>query len=171
MTLKPSPAAPRRFSMERTYGASLDEVWSLWTTKDGIESWWGPEGFEVKVRSIDLRPKGELNYAMIATGPAEIEFMTKAGMPLTTEAKITYTEIQPQRRLGYTTLTDFIPGVDPYDVATLVELHEEAGGVRMVLTFDAMHDDLWSEQARAGHESQLRKLDAVLAARGRGVRP
>ena len=38
----------------------------LRTTKDGIESWWGPGGFTVKVRKLDLRSGGELHYAMIA---------------------------------------------------------------------------------------------------------
>ena len=48
-------ASKRRITMERTYdAASLDDVWDLWTTKDGIESWWGPEGFTVKVRTLDL---------------------------------------------------------------------------------------------------------------------
>lgn len=40
----------RMIKIERTYLASLDEVWDLWTTKAGIASWWGPEGFAVKVR-------------------------------------------------------------------------------------------------------------------------
>lgn len=162
-----SQAANRqRFSLERTYAATLDEVWALWTTKDGIESWWGPEGFAVTVRGIDVRPGGELLYLMTAVGAEEIAFMKQAGMPLATEAKVTYTEVQPQTRLGYSTLTDFVPGVEPYEVATLVELRAVGGGVRMVLTFDAMHDDEWTEQARAGNESQLRKLDALLAGRG-----
>lgn len=156
----------QRFSLERTYAATLDEVWALWTTKDGIESWWGPEGFAVTVRDIDVRPGGELLYLMTAVGAEEIAFMEQAGMPLATEAKVTYTEVQPQTRLGYSTLTDFVPGVAPYDVATLVELRAVGEGVRMVLTFDAMHDDEWTEQARAGNESQLRKLDALLAGRG-----
>ena len=154
-----------QFSLERSYAASLDEVWALWTTKNGIESWWGPEGFDVTVRGIDLRPGGELLYVMTAVRAQEIAFMKQAGMPLATEAKVTYTVVQPQTRLGYSTLTDFVPGVEPYDVATLVELQAVSDGVRMVLTFDAMHDAQWTEQARAGHESQLRKLDALLAAR------
>src|SRR5256885_15775731 len=33
-----------QFSIQRTYAASIDEAWALWTTKSGIESWWGPEG-------------------------------------------------------------------------------------------------------------------------------
>ncbi len=165
--MSPKPA-PRRFTLERAYEASLEEVWALWTTKDGIEAWWGPEGFDVTVTSIDLRPGGELNYVMTAVRAAEIEFMKQAGMPLATPAKVTFTEVEPMARLGYSTLTDFVPGVEPYDVATLIELKAEGDQVRMRLTFDAMHDDQWTEQARAGHESQLRKLDALLAARRGG---
>lgn len=33
--------------LERSYRASLDEVWDLWTSKDGFESWWAPQGFRV----------------------------------------------------------------------------------------------------------------------------
>src|SRR5205823_13949104 len=45
-----------KLTVERTFRASIDEVWELWTTKDGIESWWGPDGFSVAVRDLDLRP-------------------------------------------------------------------------------------------------------------------
>src|SRR5207245_375456 len=126
---------------ERTFRASIDEVWELWTTKEGIESWWGPDGFSVAVRDLDLRPGGELSYAMSATGPDQIEFMAQAGMPLMTEHKLTYREVDPPRRLAYDDVADFIPGVEPYRVETLIELHEVEDGVRVVLTFDAMHDE------------------------------
>jgi uncharacterized protein YndB with AHSA1/START domain len=163
MTTAPTPARAR-FSIERTYGASIDESWALWTTKAGIESWWGPEGFEVTVTSLDLRPGGELVYLMTATAPEQVAFMNGAGMPLSTECKVTYTEVSPPGRLAYKTLADFVPDVTPYEVATVVELRATADGVKLTITFDAMHDDLWTERARAGHESQLRKLDALLAA-------
>ena len=29
----------RRITLERTYKASLQDVWDMWTTKEGIESW------------------------------------------------------------------------------------------------------------------------------------
>ncbi len=67
--------------------------------------------------------------------------------------------------LAYVHLADFIPGVDPYDVATQVDFLSEDDVVRMVLTFDAMHDETWTQRATMGHESQLAKLDAVLASR------
>ena len=64
-----------------------------------------------------------------------------------------------------------MPDVTPYEVTTVVDLRVTADGVKLTITFDAMHDDLWTERARAGHESQMCKLDALLAARGKTVRP
>lgn len=158
----------KRISFERIYHADVQDVWDLWTTKEGIESWWGPGGFAVTVRKLDLRPGGELWYAMTAIDPPQVEFMKKAGMPLSHDARITFTEIVPRRRLAYVHLADFIPGVDPYDVATVVELHPTERGVRMVLTFDAMHDEEWTRRATMGWESELGKLEALLGARVSG---
>jgi hypothetical protein len=100
-----------------------------------------------------------------------VAFMQRAGMPLTSECKVTYTEVSPPSRLAYKTLADFVPGVAPYEVATVVELKATTHGVKLTITFDAMHDDVWTERARAGHESQIRKLDALFAAQGNGAHP
>ena len=170
MTSEPATARAQ-FSIRRTYAASINEAWALWTTKSGIESWWGPEGFDVTVTSLDLRPGGALVYLMTAMAPEQVAFMKRAGMPLTSECKVTYTEVSPPSRLAYKTLTDFVPGVTPYEVATVVELKAVTDGVKLTITFDAMHDDVWTERARAGHESQMRKLDALLAAQGKGMHP
>jgi len=159
-----APTPRKRITIERTYKAAIEDVWDMWTTKAGIESWWGPGGFAVTVRKLDLRPGGELHYSMTAVGPAQIEFMKKAGMPLAHEARLTYTEIAPPRRLAYTHLADFIPGVAPYDVDTVVELSTVAQGVRMLLSFDAMHDEQWTRMAVMGWEQELGRLARALAA-------
>ena len=155
----------RRLTLERSFKATLDEVWELWTTKAGIESWWGPDGFTVEVRTLELRAGGKLEYAMTATAPPQIEFMKRAGMPLTTEARLTFIEVAPPRRLSYEIQADFIPGVAPYPVATVVELHADAERVKMVLTFDAMHDEQWTQRSVMGRESELRKLEQLLGSR------
>jgi uncharacterized protein YndB with AHSA1/START domain len=154
--------ARRRVSIERTFKAAVERVWELWTTKDGIESWWGPDGFIVKVRRLDFRLGGELLYAMTATAPEQIEFLKKAGMPLTTESLVTYTEVEPLRRLGFRQMADFIPGVKPYEVETTVALETGPQGVRMVLILDAMHDEHWTKMAVMGWENELDKLGKLL---------
>ncbi|MEO8482212.1 MAG: SRPBCC domain-containing protein [Acidobacteriota bacterium] len=166
-----TPSPRKQITLERIYQADIQDVWDLWTTKEGIESWWGPGGFSVTVSKLDLRPGGVLLYAMTAIDPPQVAFMQKAGMALTTNARITFTEIIPRRRLAYLNLADFIPGVDPYDVATVVELHETREGVRMVLTLDAMHNDEWTNRAVMGWEGELGKLAAVLKDRRTGHQP
>jgi uncharacterized protein YndB with AHSA1/START domain len=154
--------ARRRVSIERTLGGTVEDVWELWTTKAGIESWWGPDGFVVKVRRLDVRLGGELLYAMTATAPEQIEFLKKAGMALTTESLVTYTDVVPLKRLAFTQMADFIPGVTPYEVATTVELETVPQGVRLVLTLDAMHDEYWTKMAVMGWESELDQLAKLL---------
>ncbi len=48
---------------------------------------------------------------------------------------------------------------------TVAELREVTGGTHLVLTFDAMHDDRWTTNARLGREQELRKIAEVLAKR------
>ena len=42
--------------------------------------------------------------------------MKRVGMPLSTETRVTYTEVSPPGRLAYKTLADFVPDVTPYKV-------------------------------------------------------
>ncbi len=149
-------------TLERTFEASVQEVWDLWTTKEGIESWWGPDGFEVKVRRLELREGGGMEYAMRAIGADQIDYMKKAGMPLITVHQVAFTEVTAGTRLAYTTRADFIPGVEPYEIRTAIDFLATSDGVRIVLTFDAMHDDHWTRLAVMGHEGELGRLAELL---------
>ena len=161
-----SPAAKtKQVRLERTYSASIDDEWELWTTREGIEAWWGPPGFSVTVRELDLRVGGTLIYVMTAVGEQQIEFMKRAGMPVSTESRITFKEIAAPRRLVYAHLTDFIPGVAPYDVDTVLELETVSSGTRLVLTLDPMHSEEWTQRAVMGWEMELGKLAQALEAR------
>lgn len=165
MTESTPASRERKIVIEREYQASVQDLWDLWTTKEGFESWWGPGGFAAEVHELDLRPNGVLRYAMTAIDPAQVQFMKEAGMPLTTEAQLTFTEIVPQKRIGYTHRVDFVPGVAPYDVGNKVEFFAAGHKARMVLTLDPMHSDEWTQRSIMGMESQLTKLPSILARR------
>ena len=154
-----------RLILERRFDAPLEDVWELWTTRDGIEAYLGPDGFTVTVEQLDLRPGGELVYVMTAVGPDQVEFMTKAGMSLVSRQHVRFVEVDPPRRLVSRELADFVPGVEAYEVESVLELQRIGHGTRLVLTFDAMHDAHWTEMAKLGRESELRKLGDLLAAR------
>jgi uncharacterized protein YndB with AHSA1/START domain len=153
----------QRFTMTRRFRAPLQDLWALWTTATGIESWWGPPGFAVTVQAIDLRPGGTLRYTMTAVAPEMVAFMQANGMPTATPAEVTYSEVTPLRRLAYAHLVDFVPGVAPYSTALAVDFRQDGGQAEMVLTFQRMHDAEWSERQRMGWELELGKLEAILA--------
>jgi uncharacterized protein YndB with AHSA1/START domain len=148
--------------LERHYAASAEEVWNFWTTSDGIESWWAPDGFEVTVRTLDLRPGGELVYDMTATAPEQVEFMKSNGMPLTNQARKTFTEIERPSRLAYVSLIDFVPDVEPYDQLTVVDLEPRADGVDVVMTIEPLHDAEWTQRLVAGRSNELDNLTKVI---------
>ena len=96
--------------IERTYGAPAETIWELWTTPAGIDAWWAPDGFTTEVQKLELEPGGELVYTMTATAPEQVEFMQNAGMPLTTESRKRFTEIEEPRRLAYCVARRLHPG-------------------------------------------------------------
>lgn len=120
-------------TFERIFQAAIEDVWTLWTTQEGLESWWGPEGFTTRVQRIDVRAGGELHYAMTATAPEQIGFLERAGMSLTSEQRAVYQKVVPPTELAYVSRADFIPGVAPCDVTTRVELRAEGANVRMLV--------------------------------------
>ena len=145
--------------IERTYRAEVEELWELWTTKDGFESWWGPEGFRVEVHKIEARQGGALHYDMIADTPQMIEAMKQMGRPSSTETRCRFSEFRPHERLALVHLMDFVPGVKPYESTIVAEFIRAGDNVRMVLTLEPMHDEEFTKMTMLGLTSQLTKLD------------
>jgi uncharacterized protein YndB with AHSA1/START domain len=145
--------------VERTYRAPLQELWGLWTTKEGFESWWGPEGFRVEVYTMESREGGQLHYAMIAATPEMIEAMKQMGRPASHESRGRFDEFRPYEHLRLIHIVDFFPGVKPYDSTIVVDFFPSGETVRMVVTLHPMHDEDFSKMQAEGFTSQLSKLD------------
>ena len=145
--------------IERVYRAQAQELWQLWTSKRGFESWWGPEGFRVDVRTLEAREGGALHYDMIAATPEMIEAMARMGRPSSHATRGRYTEFKPYRRLAITHLIDFLPGVKAYESALLVQFFPSGDSVRMVITLEPMHDEEFTKMSTLGFTSQLAKLE------------
>ena len=151
--------------IERTYRATVDEVWDLWTTKDGFESWWGPEGFRVEVHEIDARVGGALRYDMIADAPEAIAAMKQMNQPTVHKTHGRFSELVPRRRLVLTHVIDFFAGVAPFENVMTIELFPSGDRVRMVVTLGPMANAHLSKMQREGFTSQLKKLEKRFGAR------
>jgi uncharacterized protein YndB with AHSA1/START domain len=149
-------------TLEQTYATAPETIWRLWTTPEGIESWWAPDGFRCDVRSLDLRVGGELVHALTATSPEMIEFMNSSGMPLTTEARKTFTELDEPQRIAYTSVVDFVPGHEPYEHLTTVDITPSDGGTHVAMAIDPLHDEEWTQRIIAGRTNELENLARVV---------
>jgi uncharacterized protein YndB with AHSA1/START domain len=155
-------AAPQAIVVvERTYRATVQELWALWTTKAGFESWWGPEGFRVEVHALEPREGGGLDYDMIADAPDAIAAMREMGQPISHGTHGHFTEFRPHQRLTLVHLIDFVPDSPVYE--SKIEADFSAVGAdqaRMVVTIHPHLDPNWTRMSVEGFTSQLTKLDA-----------
>jgi uncharacterized protein YndB with AHSA1/START domain len=153
----------KQFIIDRTLKAPTEKVWKMWTTKEGLEKWWGPEGFTSVVQHLDVRVGGHFEIVMTAIVPEIIEHLKAAGVGESSVAKGDYTGVEPNRRLAYTNAVDFVPGVAPYVTTTVVEMSAiPGGGTRLVVTNDVMHDEQWTVMATMGWTQQIGKLEKLL---------
>lgn len=149
-----------RLVIERTYTADVTDLWYLWTTKEGFESWWGPQGFRADVHVIEARLNGALHYDMVADTPEMVATMEKMGQPSSTACRGSFAEYRPDERLALTQIIDFLPGIEPYDSVMQVDFFQLSGGrVRMVVELSRMHDEQFTQMQRMGFTSQLSRLD------------
>lgn len=149
--------------IERIYRASLKDVWDLWTTKEGFESWWGPQGFRAEVHEMDARVGGPLRYDMIADTPEMIAAMVQMGQATSHPTRSRFAELVPNERLVLRNVIDFLPGVAAYESDIAVEFISEGDRVRMVVTLDVMHAPEFTKMQEEGFTSQLTKLDERFA--------
>jgi uncharacterized protein YndB with AHSA1/START domain len=150
-------------TIERTVSAAPETVWELWTTAAGISRWWAPDGFRTEGRHLDLQEGGELIYTMTAEAPEQVAFMEQNGLPLSTESRKVFADIEPPNHLSYRSLVDFVPDHPPYEQLTLVDLEAVADGTRIVMQVEEMHDDVWTERLIAGRANELNNLARILA--------
>ena len=154
--------------LERVYDASIEDVWALWTTKEGLEEWFAPEGMHVEISALELRIGGAFDHVMTAVGAEQVAFIAKLNTPTTTRVSGRFVEMVPHQRLRIRFDIDFVPGVPSYPYDMLVELHAEAGRVRMILTADRHPDPEMTRGAILGLTSQLQRFDSAIAARATG---
>lgn len=146
--------------IERTYRARVEELWALWTTKAGFESWWGSEGSRVEVHTIEPRGGGALHYDMIAVAPADMATRHRLGLPPSSSVRARFAEFRPYQRLVLAHVIDFVPGVKPYEQMIAVDFFPAGETVRMLTTIEPMHDEEFTQTSIRVFTGQLEILEA-----------
>ena len=117
--------------LERVFRAPRSLVFSAYSDPEHLKHWWGPEGWELPVCTVDFRVGGIWHYCMKCVDEQQEKFF---GME--SWGKAIYREIVEPERIGY---TDFFSDADgntndemPSTNATIT-LVEEGTNTRLVM--------------------------------------
>jgi uncharacterized protein YndB with AHSA1/START domain len=152
----PVTAAADQVVIERTFEASLDLVWRMWTEGGEFASWYGPAGASIPVAEIDAHVGGRRRVCMEITTPDGPMRMWFGGEHLRVDAPtlLSYTE----------QITDEhgTPTPDAHRTEVRVQLSEDDDGrTHMVLTHVGIPSD---SPGATGWTMAFDKLSAVLTA-------
>jgi uncharacterized protein YndB with AHSA1/START domain len=117
-------ALDREIVLSRVINASRDLVFSAWTDPRHLPQWFGPAGFSVETKSIDIRVGGKWRFVMIAPDGTR------------------YTNRMLFRRIESPHLIEFDHGADkdndPGIFRTTITFDEQSDG-KTVITLRQMH--------------------------------
>lgn len=152
-------------TLERKIDAPLNAVWGAFTTKEGFESWWGPEGWQTTTGAFDFTPGGRVHYEMKCIDEAQGEWFGKSSWGV-----MELQEIDSPRSFTYIDyFSDETGALDTTMPAlTVTNTFSEVNNTTLFTSRStgATPDEitqLLDMGMVEGFASQLRKLDALLA--------
>ena len=121
-------------SMERTFNASVADVWRVWNDADSIKNWWGPKSYTGLVVRNDVREGGSYLWAM-KSEQGRMFWNTGTYQEVVANQKIVSAmsfsnengKIIPGSQLS-------VPGKWPDEITVIVEFSESEGKARVTVT-------------------------------------
>jgi uncharacterized protein YndB with AHSA1/START domain len=142
--------ADQQVVITRVFDAPRDLVFRAWTEPDHVAKWFGPQGFDIPRDSvvIDLRAGGRFELSMVNS---QMGFDTRLVYEIVelVEPELLVLRHEPKPEMGI-----------PDATVTRVELHDENGKTRMVLT-DGPYVE--SAHAETGWRQAFDKLAALVS--------
>jgi uncharacterized protein YndB with AHSA1/START domain len=141
----------REIRSTRLFPAPRELVWKMWTERDHVGKWYGPNGFSLTIHTMDVREGGVWDFVM--HGPDGTDY----------DNKVLYLELEAPSRLVYAHVNF------PLHHTTVTLATQGAGtrlDMRMVFDSAALRDRVAKEHgAVEGMEQTLSRLGNALVAR------
>jgi uncharacterized protein YndB with AHSA1/START domain len=132
--------------IERLIVATPEHLFGLWTRPDQFAKWFGPEGYEIRNHSLDVRPGGKWRATMRSTDGSKI---TVSGA---------YRTIDPPHKLVFTWAWDDDKGVRGHETEVTVTFAAAPGGTRLTLVQQRFETADGRNKHNMGWTSTLDKL-------------
>lgn len=150
--------------IERTFDASIDLIWAMWTEAEHFANWYGPMGAKIPKAEMDVRVGGQRHIGMEMETPNGQMQMFFVGE---------YREIAPKTRLVYTeamadadgnTITPEqmgMPSGTPTETSIVVELVDLVARTKMTMTHRGVPADSPGGQ---GWAMAIDKMESLVTA-------
>ena len=130
-------ASPDAVVIERSFDASVDLIWQMWTEPEHLTAWYGPDGATVPVAKMDVRVGGTRLVCMelpSPDGPIQMWF-TGEYCEVVENERLVYTESMSDENGNVVSPSDMgMPEGHPTTTEVIVELEAVGGRTKMVMT-------------------------------------
>lgn len=156
----------KTLTIERTFDGSKDKVWKAYTDKEWFVKWWGPEGWETKVKEFNFVSGGRVHYGMKCVDERQGEWFGQESWGVmeieSVEGENSYTYIDYfadadgnlQKDMPGLKITNTFSEEDGKTTIVSVSYADSAEDIEKLLAMGMIE----------GYDSQLRKLDELLVA-------
>ena len=146
--------------VERTFNASVDFIWQMWTDPEHFKNWYGPTGFTIPIANMDLRVGGKRLICMASPDGSMKMWTVGEFKEVVPGKRLIYTE-SPSDENGNVVSPSAMRMPDGYPAMTEVTvLLEDLGGrTKMVMKHAGMPA---ASGAGGGWEQAFDKLEAYI---------
>ena len=136
----------RVLRIERLIAAPPERLFELWTDPEQLVKWWGPDGYEVPSRSLDVRPGGRWRTTVHSPDGA---LKTVSGV---------YRVIDRPRRLVFTWAWDQDDGSRGHETEVAVTFEVAPGGTLLKLMQQPFESKEVCDNHARGWSSSVERL-------------
>jgi uncharacterized protein YndB with AHSA1/START domain len=146
---------------ERTFNASVADVWRVWSDADSVKKWWGPRGYTALVVRNDVREGGSYLWAM-KSEKGRTFWNTGTYKEVVANKKIVSTlSFADENGKTIPSSQVSVPGQWPNEITVIVEFSESDGKTRVTVTEAGIPLIVYAP-SKIGWSQQFDKIQSLL---------
>lgn len=148
--------------IERTFEATIETVWAMWTDPALFAKWYGPNGMTIPTAEMDVRSGGKRKICMQMVMPERTMTMWFVGeyKEVSAPARLVYTESMADQDGNIISPQDMgMPEGHPEVTEVIVELTELDGKTTMKMTHIGVPGE---SQGAGGWRQAIEKMSTLI---------
>lgn len=149
--------------IERTFEATIETVWAMWTDPALFAKWYGPNGMTIPTSEMDVRLGGKRKICMQMVMPERTMTMWFVGeyKEVSAPTRLVYTESMADEDGNIISPQDMgMPEGHPEVTEVIVELKELDGKTTMKMTHIGVPGE---SQGAGGWQQAIEKMSTLIA--------